>query len=116
VAGQTAEVYSGLGMSLSLTNSSLYSTKWDDVTWSAEVGLLDVLVGKLLAGDATIVGGDAGGSVFSSVNGDGVGSAVWIGIIDYHWRKFELVGECSWDWSAKVSGGVVNHECGFGGS
>lgn len=50
-----------------------------------------------------------------SVDGDGVGGAVGVGVVGHHLRQFELGGEGGGYGGAEVAGGDVDHESGFGG-
>ena len=114
-AGQTHEVYRGLGVAVALQDAVLLGQQGEHVAGAAEVLRLGVGVHALHGGDGALGGGDAGGGVHM-VDGDGEGRLMVVRVAGDHLGELELPDVFQGHGHTDEALGVGGHEVHvFGG-
>ena len=87
---ESAELHRRLRMACALPYSTISRAQGEDVSWPAEGRRFRTRRSERPARQCPVVSGDAGrGGRFGGVDGDGVGGAVGVGIVDDHLGEVE---------------------------
>lgn len=111
LAGQTAELNSGLGVAVALADASSAGLQREDVAGATQALGLGARIGEHAAHEGAVAGADASGDGrVSGVDGDGVGGAARVFVVGDHLGEAEGGDEGGRERRADVAGGVADEE------